>query len=616
MLLVCCTFQTKAQKNLDSLVQMIEKTSGVDRVSIFNQLASEYSVSNLTECKKYCSLALKLADSLNYRKGVADAYYNKSRSVTGLDNLGELQFLTKALDIYSELNDQRGMGDCYIQMGVIHYRIDNDSLAIMYYKKALGIYDQIEDLSGKARAFRLAGNIYKKKGENNLALRFYTSSVELASKVNDKRLLANSLNNLGISYMEMNRLENALDVLERSLKLNIESNNVTRVPAAYYNISEIYMRQKKIDEALKSLQNGRKEALKWSKHDPILVDIDMGLAQIYSIKNNYREGYNSLLELIAIKDTLLRSEVSLEVAKFEALESNRKLELLKLQREKELRENEYENKLASASFWIVLLISLLLLAIGIVTILSLRARMRKDRFSILLREEVLKNEFKVKLAQSELSTLKAQMNPHFIFNSLNSINHFILKSSPNIASDYLAKFSKLIRMILDNSIYYTISLQQELNAIKLYVELEQLRFDGRFFFDLEISQMVDTANIQVPPLIMQPYIENAILHGLTNKSEGGKIKVTIERDADYVIYSIEDNGIGRDKAGEIEKNHQPKGKSHGTRITLDRLTLMTHDSVLKASIDTIDLTNELSEPAGTKVIIKIPLSMSTVPEIV
>ena len=185
----------------------------------------------------------------------------------------------------------------------------------------------------------------------------------------------------------------------------------------------------------------------------------------------------------------------------------------------------------------------------------------------------------VKLKEMEelkMTALQSQMNPHFLFNSLNSINNFVLKNDVEKASDYITKFSKLIRIILNSSSSQTVTLSEELTILKLYVKLEQMRIAGGFDFNVEVSDEISLENIMVPPLFLQPYIENAIWHGITKKEGYKLIKLSITRNDNIIKFEIFDNGIGIDKAKENE-HMSHKRKFFGAKATEDRIKILYQD---------------------------------------
>jgi sensor histidine kinase YesM len=225
------------------------------------------------------------------------------------------------------------------------------------------------------------------------------------------------------------------------------------------------------------------------------------------------------------------------------------------------------------------------------------------------RAEVELYSTKQLLKSSQLDALRSQMNPHFIFNSLNSIENYILKNDRIMASEYLGKFSKLIRDILDNSKSEKITLAKEIETLQLYIELERIRNNNSFDVTINVSNQILDDNILVPPMLMQPHAENAILHGL-RYLEGKKGQLTISMisiNDEYLEYTLQDNGIGRGKSKELKSFNNYEHKSYGLDITQNRIDIFNHKNNVHINYQVIDLFDEDGAPCGTKVIINIPI---------
>ncbi len=214
------------------------------------------------------------------------------------------------------------------------------------------------------------------------------------------------------------------------------------------------------------------------------------------------------------------------------------------------------------------------------------------------------------ILQLRLQAVQAQMNPHFLFNALNAIKNFIIKNDQKKAVTYLSKFAKLIRIVLDHAKLSETSLHDELELIQLYVDVENIRFNNGIDFKIEIDDDVFIHSVKVPPMIFQSLIENAIWHGLAPKKGDKKLHMKIAKMYPYVKVIIEDNGIGRKKAREIreQKNMTLKKESMGIKITEERLAVYTQAFKNKFKIDFIDLYDDQSQPAGTRVEIFIPVA--------
>jgi PAS domain-containing protein len=213
-------------------------------------------------------------------------------------------------------------------------------------------------------------------------------------------------------------------------------------------------------------------------------------------------------------------------------------------------------------------------------------------------KEMELREANAKIGEFKLMALRSVMNPHFIFNSLNSIQYFIMENDQFNAVSYLSTFSKLIRSILNNSVHNRIRLTDELGQLKHYVDLELLRFDNKFDFVLSIDDELDVENIEIPSMLIQPYVENAILHGLYNKVGRGTLKVSVKEAEDSVLFEIEDDGVGREAARMFRQKSLPEHKSLGTALTEERLKLINAQNQI--SFEIIDLFTE-GLPSGTQV---------------
>ncbi len=205
----------------------------------------------------------------------------------------------------------------------------------------------------------------------------------------------------------------------------------------------------------------------------------------------------------------------------------------------------------------------------------------------------------------EQKALQLQMNPHFLFNSLNSIQSFIVNNDMNNAIYYLSKFSQLMRRTLANSRESYVLLRDELQAIELYVEMEKLRFAGKFDFVLDVDPDIDDGFIEIPPMIIQPYVENAILHGLMHKSEKGKLDIRLRLPGDNLLVVIEDDGVGRERAAEIRRESGIERKSRGMLITGERLDILNQYTKDTYTVRLIDLADTDGKACGTRVVITI-----------
>lgn len=230
------------------------------------------------------------------------------------------------------------------------------------------------------------------------------------------------------------------------------------------------------------------------------------------------------------------------------------------------------------------------------------------------RHEVEKKmlDIEKQLYDTELQALRLQMNPHFIFNTLNSIQSFILVNDTDKAVDYLGKFSQLMRLILVHSSESSITIQEELKALLYYMDLEKLRFDDKFEYAIEIDPRIDEEFTEIPTMIIQPYVENAIIHGLLHKGGKGHIDLKIRPEGDHILWIIQDDGIGRERAMEIKKASGLHRKSRGMLITMERLEALNKKDKEQFSVEVFDLKDTAGNPTGTRVELRISGNQMTI----
>lgn len=233
------------------------------------------------------------------------------------------------------------------------------------------------------------------------------------------------------------------------------------------------------------------------------------------------------------------------------------------------------------------------------------------------RLKIISKEFKLKrdklqlekdLSKSVLTSIKSQMNPHFFYNALNTIQSYLFTNDKRNAINYLSKFSKLTRMILEMSENESIKLNEEIKALTLYLELEKMRFDNDFMFNIEMATTVDLEMVKIPSMLIQPYVENAVKHGLLHKEGEKHLSIKFDKENKYLKVTIEDNGIGRKKSEELNKIKDANHASYATQANLKRLEILNKDLENSKPIEIIDLLDKNNLPQGTKVILYIPIS--------
>ena len=290
---------------------------------------------------------------------------------------------------------------------------------------------------------------------------------------------------------------------------------------------------------------------------------------------------------LQIKDQKLREQILLKEQKqslVTLLDKESKLKDQKLKQQSLIR-----NALIAGLF--------LFLLLGIIVYRWLALKRKNDR----LLNEKKQVELQQQSTDLEMQALRAQMNPHFIFNCLSSINKFILKNESRSASDYLTRFSRLIRKVLTNSQLSMIPLSDEIETLKLYLDMERLRFDNAFDYNIIYANTIEPETLYIPSMLLQPFCENAIWHGLMHKEGHGKLEIEMRTENDQLYCTIADNGVGREKAAIMKSKSGEKQKSYGLKITTERLALFNNDKVSESYYYSEDVLDEQRNVAGTRV---------------
>jgi hypothetical protein len=319
------------------------------------------------------------------------------------------------------------------------------------------------------------------------------------------------------------------------------------------------------------------------------------LSETEALRGNYKAALVLNKQAVIYKDSIFNDENKKKIAALEnqrlAEVKNKEIQLLN--KDKALQASEINRQKIVSN----IIIGIVILAAAFVFFLT---RSFNRRRKVVYDKQVL---------QTEMKALRAQMNPHFIFNSLHSINKYVLENDKNQASEYLSKFAKLMRLVLENSREQEVSLENDLAALELYMQLESLRFENRFHYSIEIDPGIDKENTLIPPLMLQPFAENAIVHGMKDK-EDGIIKINIQVADDNMIRCIvEDNGIGRNTIhsnGETDK----KRKSFAMKIMQERLNIINQLKRAKAVVHIFDLEDAENKPGGLRIELLLPLHIA------
>jgi Putative regulator of cell autolysis len=318
------------------------------------------------------------------------------------------------------------------------------------------------------------------------------------------------------------------------------------------------------------------------------------LSEAHEALDNADSAFLYFRKYMEEKDIVMSDQFKGRLFAFKHSSRIQMLEQEKLMSEQKLRANKMVRNILIGGI-------VLLILLGWILVWNISLKRKNEK----LTHERAESEWKRRAGELEMQALRAQMNPHFIFNALSSVNRFILKNDPDKASDYLTRFSRLIRLVLVNSQRDLIQLEEEIEMLQLYLQIEQLRFKNAFEYEIVLADDIDASVIFVPPLLLQPFCENAIWHGLMHQTTPGKLRVEFSMKGDVVHCTITDNGIGIKKAQELASTSPEKIKSLGLRLTRDRLALFNQGNAMHTSYEIEDIVHEDGSVQGTRVKLQI-----------
>lgn len=410
----------------------------------------------------------------------------------------------------------------------------------------------------------------------------------------------------GQNYLLQKKYDSALSYLLRALNFHRQANDGNQTMRVLVLVGRTYLELRNNDSAYRYAR----EALNLAQQTGTKLLIRDSYHILYEVYNFWKNKDSALFyheQYVDIKDSIASDNLS---AKLEGYNFNQQIELL--DKEKKIQQAELQRQSLVKKVLIVGIIMFLLLSVIIIRNIVLKRRnerlLLEHKLELQkLESERTKTDLEHQATELEMQALRAQMNPHFIFNSLNSINRFILQNNKLQASEYLTKFSRLIRLILQNSQAPLISLESELESLQLYLDLEAARFDHKFDYEIKIAKDLDISVIKVPPLIIQPYAENAIWHGFMPKEDKGHLIIELFEEEDMLYCKITDDGVGRKKASEIKSKSASPHKSVGMRITADRIAILQQKNHSNSYVSISDLVLPNESSAGTEVLLKIPL---------
>lgn len=512
----------------------------------------------------------------------------------------------QALHLHEQMKDTLNIGIAYTNIGLVYYHAADLKKSLSYQEAAVKIFEQRGADYNLQNALANVGNVYVDSGEVKKALGFYVRALEVNKRLDNRSGMASDFMNMGTAYYRANDLAGAWRYLQRALALYRQTGNDYGAGQALNYLVDIYLSaddallgkmgiaaNTRLAEAMRLQEEGIKMGLV-SGNLEIQRDGWQNTSTLFTRKREFARALDAYKKYIVLRDSIFNDDKRAEITRltmqygFDKKEAAAKA---RQEQEKTLalevidRQKRIKNSIMGGA-------SVLLFA----GLISFAFYKRKRDAQVRQREAELKAE----VTDTEMKALRAQMNPHFIFNSLNSISEFIHQHETETADYYLARFAALMRMILEHSQQKEIPLADDLRALEIYMQLEALRLNQKFTYEIDVAKNIDGENTLVPPLLLQPFVENSIWHGMADKPGKGKIRIEIRKEKDMINCVVEDNGTGM----KTKHRHGKEQKSLGMKITVSRIALLNKVRKTNGSV------NLLNQAEGMRVEIRLPLMLT------
>ncbi|MCF2488053.1 tetratricopeptide repeat protein [Dyadobacter sp. CY347] len=585
----------------------------------------------LPEALKYFLLAQKKHASLKNELNAANISANIGIVYTEMrDYKAAMQSYEKALLAYRKYKHFGGVANVLGNIATLHSKNNNLADAVKFSKSALQIADSIGDLRASSQQTGNLAAYYCKLHDPDMALTYGNSAVEKNRKLSYKKGLGFNFQNLSDAYFQKQNYDqaklyafNALNIAKELDLADLKRDASLGLSEAYGALNRpdsafIYYKQYK--EAADSISNDQKKeeitrmGIQYEfdkteavyKQKQILADGQLKQQQLQIALNNAE--LQKGIQQRDLQRLLLDNEKLISEEKQKQLQISKNNEKLQLSKVSALSQQQALSRLQIQQLWLYGILAIVSLASILIYLLNLN-RIRKLKYANVLQlqqaeQNTLKLQYQYQLSESELKAIRSQMNPHFIFNVLNSIESYVMDSDKRTASRLIQKFASLSRLILENSTKSLVAADKEWKALQLYTELEAMRYNNSFTYSFDVDAGIDLKTILLPPMLIQPLIENAIIHGIVGSGiSDAHIAVAMNRSDQILVIQVSDNGIGLHSKTNNTIVNVNKEESIGLKSISERIKLINaqHHSVGSFVIE------EGPNHRGTQAVLKIPL---------
>jgi tetratricopeptide (TPR) repeat protein len=632
------------QVTVDSLArERLALSSDTALVINLSYSAFAYVPLNIDSALSIGNRAMDMARKLDFQSGIASCYntlgwiyYNR-----GDDRKG-IEYIQRSIGLQKELNNEKDQIISVYNLSSIYIGQRNYGDALDCLLRAIPLADKfVDSRSLSTGIYKNLAIVYRELKDYDLAIRYFEKAIRLNLKQRNLQLASNIKVSLAILYARVNNYPSAFREINEAYAISKKLGDVYGVSIATENKGDFYFQQKKYDAAMRCFQKAR-AGYEELGNRPDMAFINMEIGRVYAVKgdlgraeaylksalrlaeaarsrNYLQDVYGALSEAyekkgdfasslkyykhaVLLKDSL-QTEAQQEKlnrlrTRYESEQKDKQIALLTTDRLLEAQKSRQR----------MLVFCIIILFVSTLVVLGY------NRNNLLKKRNIISQQGKViaeqQQAETEEKLLRAQMNPHFIFNSLNTIDSFVLQNKGREASRLIQRFSKLSRQVLDFTSRTAISVREETELLRIFLQIEQTRQEGKFDFkiDVERDMLLDA---QIPPMLIQPFVENAILHGIRHRNgSGGLISVSIAQEEKKLKFTVEDNGIGRQMNKIIKEGQQKAHHSRAMDITRIRLAGLHHHN---RSDEYVRFTDFQGTKTGTRVEIYIPMVFSEHP---
>jgi len=535
----------------------------------------------------YYSRSLKIKEELGDRQGIGASLNNMGNIYRNQGDYAKAtDYFFRSLNIREEIQDVNGVASSLGSIATVYLSQADYANAINYFSRCLTIMEELGNRQGIAGTLNNMGLIYSEQGDHQKAIDHHIRSLHIREELGDRRGVSESLTNIGNISREQGNHAQAMEYHSRSLAIREDLRDKKNVAASLYNLGMVYAAK---GEHANAIAFGNRAMPMAQEVGDVALIRDLSGLLYGSYKATNRPGLAlGMLELfITMRDSILSEENQKEVMRQQFQYDYDKKEVL-MAAEQERKDAIAREELARQRS------QRNLMGLGFLTL------MLAGGGTGMFLHQRRKAEYRYRSARSELKALQAQMRPHFIFNALNSVNNYIERNETAAASDYLIRFSKLMRATLNSTLTEQVTLEWEMASWRNYLELERPNMRHGLDFSMETAPYVDAERVLIPPLLVQPLLENALWHGLVPKMAPGSLVIRVTVDDGLLIVSVEDDGVGRDSAAPGTDRH-PGQDSVGLTIVRERIALLDGGGTPGTGLFLTDL------PNGFRSEVRLPL---------